>query len=86
MNRQLLPLSYWNSNGIAAAIVAVATLRRDGSILDWTAYAGGSLKTQKEWDAYEDVAENGDKIDRKLAIFHARRRGYIELKSGLYRE
>jgi len=82
--KKKFPLGYWNTNNIATAIVAVATYF-SGQLFDWAAYIGGSPQTEHEEDAYNEVAQWGAKLDRDLAAYLARRKGY-SLPPELYRE
>lgn len=75
MEKKVYPLKYWNSNGVAVAIVAVANYV-DGELFDWAAYIGGTTKTEHEEDAYDEVTQYGCKLDVHLAHYLARRSGY----------
>jgi hypothetical protein len=82
--RKIIPLGYWNSNGIATAIVAVVNFF-DGKLFDWAAYIGGTEKTWKEEDAYEEVKRHGCKLQSEFAVFLAEQQGHVDLTKGTYR-
>jgi len=84
MGKKMYPLGYWNSNGVAVAIVAVANYL-DGELFDWAAYIGGSTETWNEQDAYSDVAQYGCKLDVHLAHYLASRSAY-PLSKETYRQ
>ena len=68
MEKKMYRLRYWNSNGVAVAIVAVANYL-DGDLFDWAAYIGGTTKVWDEEDAYDEVARYGTKLDIHLAHY-----------------
>jgi len=55
---------YWNSAGVAVAVVAVLGA---GGGPDWAAYIGGTTETRSEWTAYKHVMEHGVKLSRSIA-------------------
>ncbi len=74
---------YRNSNGFAAAIVATVAVTGHGidKILDWTAYLGGSDKTQRQEDAILHIADmTGCKLSKQDACYF-----FPELKDEWYR-
>ena len=56
-DQKLQRARYWNSNGKAAAIVAVIS---EG--IDWAAYAGGVDSNLSRSEASYFVAQNGEKL------------------------
>lgn len=68
--RKTIAGRYYNSNGVATAIVAVVTYREDGSVLDWAGYIGGTTNTWAEDLAYEVVAERGCKLSIDDACYY----------------
>jgi len=54
---KLLDTQYWNSAGVAVAVVAVL-----GGGWDWGAYIGGTTQTEDEFDAYRHVMRHGIKL------------------------
>ena len=60
--KQHIVARYYNSNGIATAIVAVVTRDRFNHIIDWAAYIGGTTKTEHYEEGIEDVALHGNKM------------------------
>jgi hypothetical protein len=66
-------LLYRNCNGYAMAVVAVMTER------DWCCYMGGCPADAKEQEAYNWIAENGDKLDSFAdeELIGALLRGYV---------
>lgn len=59
---------YYNSNGIAVAIVAVATYF-DNQLFDWAAYIGGSTRVEHLEDTVREVAEYGAKLSPEDATY-----------------
>lgn len=84
MEKKIHPLGYWNSNGVAVAIVAIANYA-EGELFDWAAFIGGTTRTWNEEDAYDDVAEYGLKLDVNAACYFAKRNAYPFLVKECYR-
>jgi len=59
---------YFNSNGVAVAIIAVANYF-DECLFDWSTYIGGSTKVEREQDCIEEVANHGCKLSRNDAQY-----------------
>lgn len=80
MERKLIGLGYWNANGMATAIVAIANYY-DGELFDWAAYIGATTKTEHQEDAHREVAKYGCKLDSGFAFYLAERRGHNLVRS-----
>jgi hypothetical protein len=63
--RKVVEGRYWNTGGVAIAIVAVIT---EG--IDWSAYIGGTPDTRKEATAVEHAARYGAKLSEREARFY----------------
>jgi hypothetical protein len=82
---------YQNANGYCAAIVARITLTSEGTqdprgpyhILDWSAYMGGSDRSQSEIDAILHIAED---TGNKISFNDAKYFFGDDLPMGRYRE
>ena len=84
LKERTICLGYWNADGIAVAIVAVANYF-NGELFDWTAYIGGTTKTEHEKDACEHVAKHGCKLTSSIARFFALRQT-LKLDIAKYRD
>jgi len=58
----IIACEYWNANGYAVAIVAVA-----GSNQDWTAYVGAQPDPAHRWYTEEWAARHGSKLTEEQA-------------------
>lgn len=56
---------YYNSSGIAVAIVAIVTPN-----VDWAAYIGGTSMVEHEEDTYNQVADHGCKLSERDAQYY----------------
>lgn len=56
---------YWNTNGVAIAIVAVITEE-----VDWAAYIGATKETMYEEEAVEWATKWGAKLSRSDALHY----------------
>ena len=69
MSREVHCARYCNTNGFAAAIVAVVNRDDDGSVFDWAVYFGATDKTWDRQDAVDAAADHGDKLSFEDAFY-----------------